>query len=103
QDPDVRADRVQQKAATRARILKAARLALQQNGYEATNIRQLAKDAGVATGTVLLHFKDKLDLLHSAFFEELAQKWEDARETAQHVSLEEDLVALAAAFFDFYR
>jgi AcrR family transcriptional regulator len=97
--------RAAQKQATRARLLEVARAQLERVGYEATSIRSVASEAGVAAGTVLLHFRDKLDLLHAALFDELARTWAQARRTAQRAkprSLEQDLTALARAFFDYY-
>ncbi|MGE3955661.1 MAG: TetR/AcrR family transcriptional regulator [Vicinamibacterales bacterium] len=63
--------RAAQKAETRDRILAAARNLFEGDGFDATNIRRIADAAGVATGTVLFHFTDKLDLLHAALFEDL--------------------------------
>jgi AcrR family transcriptional regulator len=85
-----------------------ARAQLERVGYEATSIRSVAGEAGVAAGTVLLHFRDKLDLLHAALFDELTRTWAQARLAAQPAQrtrarpLEEDLTALARAFFDYY-
>jgi AcrR family transcriptional regulator len=94
--------RAAQKQATRARLLEVARAQLERDGYEATSIRSVASEAGVAAGTVLLHFRDKLDLLHAALFDELARTWARARRTAKGDSIEQDLTALARAFFDYY-
>ena len=94
--------RAQKKQATRTRILKAASRALEQQGFEETNIRDLAKQCGVAAGTVLLHFHDKQDLMFCCFFDDLERRSRDAVETASHASLEEDLVALFQALFDFH-
>lgn len=91
-----------QKAATRARIIEVARNELERLGYERTNIREIAKGAGVAAGTVLLHFKDKADLLHAALFDDLEATWSAAREAPSTEAIEEDLVSLAQAFFGYY-
>lgn len=88
--------------ATRARILEVARGELERRGYEATNIREIAKAAGVSPGTVLLHFQDKPDLLHAALFDDLAETWGTARDGALSLAIEADLIALARAFFDYY-
>jgi AcrR family transcriptional regulator len=94
--------RAAQKAATRARVLEVARAQLERDGYEATGIRSVARAAGVAAGTVLLHFRDKQDLLHAALADELERTWARARRTARGRSLEDDLHALARTFFDHY-
>jgi AcrR family transcriptional regulator len=94
--------RAEQKATTRARILDAARAELERAGYEATNIREVARAAGVSTGAVLQHFQDKADLLHAALFDALEETWQSARKRARRKSLEADLTALARSFFAYY-
>jgi AcrR family transcriptional regulator len=59
------------KEGTQARILEAARARFERDGFDATNIRAIALEAGVASGTVLLHFSDKLGLLHAALLDDL--------------------------------
>ncbi len=94
--------RAAQKAETRARILEIARTELQDKGFDATNLRDIADKAGVAAGTVLLHFSDKRELLHAALFDDLEATWTAARKKARHRSLEADLTSLARAFFAYY-
>ena len=97
------ASRREAKEATRARVLEAARAQLESLGFEQTNIRGVARAAGVATGTVLLHFTDKRDLLHAAMFEDLERTWSTARAASgKDVGLRRELAALAKAFFDYY-
>ncbi|OYW10814.1 MAG: TetR family transcriptional regulator, partial [Acidobacteriia bacterium 12-62-4] len=95
-------NRVVQKAATRARILDAAREALDAVGYEAMNLRSVAQAAGVSTGAVLSHFRDKQDLLHTALFEDLEEAWATARLTKKKRTLEQELTHIAATFFAYY-
>lgn len=94
--------RSEQKAATRERILEIARAHLERDGFEATNIRAIAAEAGVAHGTVLMHFEGKQALLHAALFEDLERTWQAARRNTRQRSLEAQLGALAKAFFDYY-
>jgi AcrR family transcriptional regulator len=94
--------RAAQKAATRARILDAARAALEAAGYEKTNLRAVAQAAGVSTGAILAHFRDKQDLLHTALFEDLERTWATARLTKKKRTLEQELTHIAATFFDYY-
>lgn len=94
--------RKEQKIETRARILEVARAELERVGYDATNIREVARAAGVAAGTVLLHFHDKADLLHAALFDDLEATARAATKKAKHRSLEADLVAVATSFFAYY-
>lgn len=71
--PDASATtRAAQKLETRGRILAAARAHFEAHGFEGANVRAIAEAAGVAAGTVLLHFADKRDLLHAALFDDLA-------------------------------
>lgn len=94
--------RVEQKAATRKRILEVARAELEAKGFEATNIRVVAAAVGVAPGTVLLHFKDKQDLLHAALFDDLEATWQQAKRRSKQRTFEAQLTSLASAFFDYY-
>lgn len=55
--------REEQKQRTRARILAAARKLFADPGYEATTIRMIAVEAGVATGSVFTTFASKEDVL----------------------------------------
>ncbi len=96
--------RVRQKAKadTRARILEAARAQLESVGYEATSIRGVARAAGVATGTVLLHFADKRDLLHAALFDDLARTWAETKAKTGKRALRKELALIVRALFDYY-
>jgi AcrR family transcriptional regulator len=49
----------------RERILEAARKRFRHYGVRKTSMHEIARDAGVAVGTVYLYFKDKDDLLVS--------------------------------------
>lgn len=64
--------RREQRDETRERILAAARGRFEARGFEATGLREVARAAGVATGTLFVHFTDKHDLLASALYDELA-------------------------------
>ncbi len=65
------ATRVAQKERTQRRILEVARTHFERDGFEAASFRAIAGDAGVAVGTVALHFTDKLGLLHAALYDDL--------------------------------
>jgi AcrR family transcriptional regulator len=62
--------RTDQKAATRAAILAAARAEFESVGFDAATIRGIAARAGVAVGTVMAQ-GDKREILHAALFESL--------------------------------
>jgi len=51
----------------RARILAAAERVFARRGFFASRVSEIAKDAGVADGTIYLYFKSKDDLLISLF------------------------------------
>lgn len=97
-----------QKEATRERILHVARSHFERHGFDDANVRAIAADAGVAAGTVLLHFTDKRGLLHAALFVDLAAVIDGALRgngrghAADKRSLELRLRALARPFFDYY-
>ena len=93
-----------QKEETRARILQVARAHFERDGFDGANVRAMAADAGVAAGTVLLHFSDKRDLLHAALFADLATVIDRAlaSKAESKRSLEHRLRALAGPFFAYY-
>ncbi|WP_421841020.1 TetR/AcrR family transcriptional regulator [Mycobacterium sp.] len=57
-----RLTRVEQRAATRAAILTAARVRFLRDGYAATSLDQIADDAGFSKGAVYSNFRDKPNL-----------------------------------------
>ena len=59
--------RQQQAAETRASVLAFAKLLFANNGYEATTIRGISTAAGLSTGSVFAHFKDKADLYREIY------------------------------------
>lgn len=66
--PDLRKAR---KAETRQRVLQAARTLLRTRNLEDVGIREIAAEAGVATGTVIGAFGSKSDLIHEIVVEDL--------------------------------
>jgi TetR/AcrR family fatty acid metabolism transcriptional regulator len=57
----------------RERILAAAERVFAKNGFFAARVSEIAKDAGVADGTIYLYFKSKDDLLISLFESRMKQ------------------------------
>ena len=51
----------------REAILRAAITVFAHNGYFNSKVADIAREAGVADGTVYLYFKSKEDILHSIF------------------------------------
>ena len=67
--PEARAGRngADDRAAKRDRILDAAERVFAQRGFFAAKVADIAREAGVADGTIYLYFKNKDDLLISLF------------------------------------
>ena len=59
--------RAEAKAATRARVLEAARLAFERDGYEAATIREIAHIAQRSTGAVFSNFSGKAELYEAVY------------------------------------
>lgn len=60
-----------QKANTRSKIRAIAKEAFLTQGIEATSTRYLSQKAGIAVGTLFVHFPDKLSLVKDIFFDEM--------------------------------
>lgn len=52
-------------------IIDAAVIVIAQNGYYQAQVSKIAKQAGVADGTIYLYFKNKEDILISLFHEKM--------------------------------
>lgn len=96
------ATRVEQREETRAQLLRAARAAFTEGGFEGTTIRAIARRAGVASGTVFVHFPDKHALLAAVFQEGLGAVLDDAWRTLPRRPLKKQLLHLAARLFAHY-
>ena len=48
-------------------IVDAAVIVIAENGYHQAQVSKIAKEAGVADGTIYLYFKNKEDILISVF------------------------------------
>src|SRR5512132_2077692 len=70
--PD-RPDRGDRGGDKRERILSAAERIFARHGFFAARVSEIAKDAGVADGTIYLYFKSKDDLLISLFESRMEQ------------------------------
>jgi AcrR family transcriptional regulator len=58
-------------AARRAQILRAARTCIVALGYERVTVRDVAKTAGVSTGTIVHYFGDKDTMLEAALLDKV--------------------------------
>lgn len=62
-------------------IIDAAVIVIAENGYHQAQVSKIAKQAGVADGTIYLYFKNKEDILISLFQEKMGQFIEKLEET----------------------
>jgi len=100
--PDRKQLRQNGKEATRVRILDAARLHFERDGFDAASVRAIAAGANVAAGTVLLHFPDKLWLLNAALHDSLEDAIQSSLAAPRRGRLLTRLVAVVRPFFAFY-
>ena len=63
----------------REAILRAATLVFAHNGYFNAKVADIAREAGVADGTVYLYFKSKEEILHSIFDRSVGEAVADVR------------------------
>jgi AcrR family transcriptional regulator len=82
----------------RRRISEAARAVFTEYGYKGANMREIAKRAGVATGTLFLYAPDKRNLLLWMVFEDLDRiteaAWTEITGAHAHDELLEQLVCM---------
>ncbi len=92
------------RADKRNRILKAAVKVFSQRGFYNARVAEIARNAGVADGTIYLYFKNKDEILISIFEEEMERFIARAR---REVEAEEDAAAKLRRFaythLDFVR
>jgi AcrR family transcriptional regulator len=95
--------RQQQKAETRALILDAARELFEEQGFDATTVREVAHRAGVGLGTIFSHFDDKGALLIAAVLDDLAETDRQILESLpQDASIHEQIMHVAAGGFGYW-
>jgi len=70
----------------REAILRAATSVFAHNGYFNSKVADIAREAGVADGTVYLYFKSKEDILHSIFDRSVEEALGAARKQIADVS-----------------
>lgn len=71
--------RIEKPDSKRERIMDAAIRAFARSGYHPTRIADVAREAGVAAGTIYLYFQNKDDLLISIFEEKVHRFMQDFR------------------------
>lgn len=81
-------------------IIDAAVIAIAENGYHQAQVSKIAKQAGVADGTIYLYFKNKEDILISLFEEKMGTFVEKINEKiAGKKSAAEKLLMLVETHF----
>lgn len=93
--------RERNKAEKRERIRRAALKLFSEHGYDATTLRDVAREAHVALGTLSLYAADKRDLTLLVFNEITVNTMETAIDLtrSRDVPLEERMLAFFAPFF----
>lgn len=99
-DSPVKSARAQR---THQRILDVATQAFFSSSYDDTTLTQIAEAAGVANGTVLLHFESKRQLATMAFAVRIAEAVAEASSQPRSGDVLEDLVAVVDKLLAFYR
>jgi AcrR family transcriptional regulator len=97
-----RSGRAAQKQATIAAVVAAAREEFEAVGYEAANIRAIARRAGVSAGTVIHYHADKRELLHAALFADLEATLAEALASLGRGGLAAQLARLTRGVFAYY-
>lgn len=82
----------------RERILLAAERIFARHGFFAARVSEIAKEAGVADGTIYLYFKSKDDLLISLFEQRMTQVNEALRKAIASVPPKDQLRAFIRAY-----
>ena len=77
------------------KILQAAIKVFAHNGFYSSKVSEIAKEAGVADGTIYLYFKNKDDILISLFEEEMENIIENMKE---EMDKEEELLSKLKRF-----
>jgi TetR/AcrR family fatty acid metabolism transcriptional regulator len=67
-------------------IIDAAVVVIAENGYHQAQVSKIAKQAGVADGTIYLYFKNKEDILISLFQEKMGNFIEKIQEEIEGIS-----------------
>lgn len=81
-------------------IMEAAIKVIAENGFHGAQVSKVAKEAGVAEGTIYLYFKNKEDILISIFTEKMGQYVQEViKETSKKQNVKEKLYTLIEMHF----
>jgi AcrR family transcriptional regulator len=89
------------KAATQARILRAARALFTEHGYERTTIAAIASEAQVSRAAVFWHFGDKANLFQEACRELLVPFFEEVARTVDYDDPRQRMLDLFSVYEEF--
>ncbi|MFC4737496.1 TetR/AcrR family transcriptional regulator [Bacillus daqingensis] len=76
------------------KIIDAAVKVIAQNGYHHSQVSKIAKEAGVADGTIYLYFKNKEDILISLFEEKMGHFVDYIKHKLEGVTSDEEKLAI---------
>ena len=95
--------RQSQKEATRQRVLDAARELFETHGYQGTTIREIARAAGVAVGSVFTTFASKGEILSEVMQARLSLLYAEIDRVAPHIrgATVDRLRTMFAVHFEF--
>ncbi|MEW5684498.1 MAG: TetR/AcrR family transcriptional regulator [Pseudomonadota bacterium] len=101
--PGASASRQSQKEATRQRVLAAARELFDTHGYQGTTIREIARHAGVAVGSVFTTFASKGEILSEVMQARLDPLYAELDRVMPHLrgSTADRLRTMFAIHFEF--
>jgi TetR/AcrR family transcriptional regulator len=91
------------RAFKRDAILQAARKIFARDGLDGATLRAIAAEAGIAVGTVYLHYAAKEALYAELLAGSLADLQKHLRDAVAKADADDQLMASALAFYDFYR
>lgn len=81
----VTAARASQKEATRQRVIKAARILFDTQGFQGTTVREIARDAEVAVGSVFTTFASKGEILSEVMEARIAPLYAELDRVMPHL------------------
>jgi AcrR family transcriptional regulator len=95
--------RTERKRRTRAELLGAARVVIARKGFSAATARDVAAEAGVAVGTVFVHFPTMASLAETLLDETVGAALAKAVSTLPANGVIDQLTHVSATLFEAYR
>lgn len=94
--------RAAQKLETRQKIRTVAKRLFIEQGFDSATSRQIAQAAGVATGTLFVHFPNKQAMLADILYEDIEYQISEAFRTLPGSGVRAQLSHLASALYAYY-